>query len=101
MFLAIRRQAVSSNSWRSGALGDLGAHVIDLARYLVVIDSVSASTRTFQPGREVDDAFEAVADFENGAIGRLRRTLRARSQERRPAGEINGSRGRSRVTLSA
>src|SRR3954464_12624596 len=34
----------------SGALGDLGAHVIDLARYLVgEIATVSASTRTFYP----------------------------------------------------
>src|ERR687888_1784225 len=47
----------------SGALGDLGAHVIDLARYLVgEIDSVSAVTRTFIQEREgqkvdVDDAF--------------------------------------------
>src|ERR687892_1590592 len=36
----------------SGALGDLGAHVIDLARYLVgEIASVSASTRTFKEDR--------------------------------------------------
>src|SRR5690349_20754883 len=36
----------------SGALGDLGAHVVDLARYLVgEIEAVSASTRTFFPGR--------------------------------------------------
>jgi len=39
----------------SGALGDLGAHVVDLARYLVgEISAVSAMTATFQPGREVD-----------------------------------------------
>ena len=46
----------------SGALGDLGAHVIDLARYLVGEIDVGgrAFTATFQPGREVDDAFEAV-----------------------------------------
>ncbi|PJF45340.1 MAG: dehydrogenase, partial [Candidatus Thermofonsia Clade 3 bacterium] len=32
----------------SGALGDLGAHIIDLGRYLVgEIESVSAMTRTF------------------------------------------------------
>jgi len=56
----------------SGALGDLGAHVIDLARYLVgEIATVSASTRTFYPGREVDDAFESVVDFENGALGTI------------------------------
>ena len=41
----------------SGSLGDLGAHVIDLARYLVgEIEAVSAMTATFMPGREVDDA---------------------------------------------
>jgi predicted dehydrogenase len=36
----------------SGAVGNLGAHVADLARYLVgEISAVSASTRTFVPGR--------------------------------------------------
>ena len=51
----------TDDAWRfhkaeagSGALGDLGAHVVDLARYLVgEITTVSATTRTFMPGREV------------------------------------------------
>ena len=56
----------------SGALGDLGAHVVDMARYLVgEIASVAARTQTFQPGREVDDAVEAVVSFESGAIGTI------------------------------
>src|SRR3954447_24471836 len=56
----------------SGALGDLGAHVIDLARYLGCEPAtVSAVTATFQPGREVDDAFEASVTFQNGAIGTI------------------------------
>jgi predicted dehydrogenase len=43
----------------SGAFGDLGAHVVDLARYLVgEIASVSALVKTFLPGRQVDDAIE-------------------------------------------
>jgi len=55
----------------SGALGDLGAHVIDLARYLGCEPAtVSAVTATFRPGREVDDAFEASVSFTNGAVGR-------------------------------
>ena len=68
----------------SGALGDLGAHVIDLARYLVgEIDAVSALTATFQPGREVDDAFEAAVAFAGGAGGDDRGdALRHRAQER-------------------
>ena len=78
----------------SGALGDLGAHVIDLARYLVgELDSVAASTRTFQPGREVDDAFEAVAEFENGAIGTLEASRFAAGRKNAFSWEINGSKG--------
>jgi predicted dehydrogenase len=78
----------------SGALGDLGAHVVDLARYLVgEIESVSASTRTFFPGREVDDAFEAVADFESGAVGTIEATRFASGRKNALAWEINGSKG--------
>src|SRR5215208_7741778 len=71
--------AIDDELWRfdkaaagSGALGDLGAHVIDLARYLVgEIDTVAALTAAFQPGREVDDAVEAVVGFEGGAVGTI------------------------------
>jgi predicted dehydrogenase len=78
----------------SGALGDLGAHVIDLARYLVgELESVAASTRTFQPGREVDDAFEAVAEFESGAVGTLEATRFAPGRKNALSWEINGSKG--------
>src|SRR5262249_61344607 len=59
----------------SGALGDLGAHVIDLARYLVGEGkSVMGLTRTFvedRPGGHVegDDAFAAAGECESGAAG--------------------------------
>jgi predicted dehydrogenase len=78
----------------SGALGDLGAHVVDLARYLVgEIASVSASTRTFMPGRSVDDAFEAVAEFEHGAVGTIEATRFAAGRKNAFSWEINGSKG--------
>src|SRR3954470_3681195 len=52
----------------SGALGDLGAHVIDLARYLGgEIEEVAAITQTFVKDRDVDDAVESVVRFGNGA----------------------------------
>ena len=80
----------------SGALGDLGAHVIDLARYLVgEIDAVSRARRaTFQPGREVDDAFEAVGGL-RGRRGRDDRgdALRHRAQERAYAGRSTARKG--------
>ena len=80
----------------SGALGDLGAHIIDLGRYLVgEVKSVSGMTRTFIEERpwddgtmgkvDVDDAFTALLEFESGAIG----TVEA---SRFAAGRKNGQR---------
>jgi predicted dehydrogenase len=79
---ALRRD--QRRTWRfqrsaagSGALADIGSHIIDLARYLVGDPvSVSATTKTYVPEREggpvdVDDAFAAVIEFDGGAIGAL------------------------------
>jgi predicted dehydrogenase len=83
----------------SGALGDLGAHVIDLARFLVgEIEAVSGVTRTFIPARpggavDVDDAFEAVAEFEGGAIGTIEASRFCHGRKNGLAFEINGARG--------
>jgi predicted dehydrogenase len=93
--------ATDAEAWRfdkdaagSGALGDLGAHVIDLARYLVgEITSVSAITATFKPGRSVDDAFEAVAAFEGGAVGTIEASRFAAGRKNAFSWEINGSKG--------
>jgi predicted dehydrogenase len=91
----------TADAWRfhkdeagSGALGDLGAHVIDLARYLVgEIASVSATTRTFMAGREVDDAFEAVVEFDGQAVGTIEATRFAAGRKNAFSWEINGTRG--------
>ena len=95
----------------SGALGDLGAHVIDLARYLVgEVDSVSAMTRTFIPERpyadgsgmgkvDVDDAFAAVLSFENGALGTVEASRFAAGRKNANNLEINGEKGSIRFNL--
>src|SRR3954470_14606313 len=78
----------------SGALGDLGAHVVDLARYLVgEITEVSARLATFWPGRQVDDAVESVVAFENGAVGTIEATRFATGRKNAFRWEINGSKG--------
>jgi predicted dehydrogenase len=78
----------------SGALGDLAAHVVDLARYLVgEIEHVSALTATFKPGREVDDAVEAAVGFEGGAVGTIEATRFATGHRNAFRWEINGSKG--------
>ena len=83
----------------SGALGDLGAHVIDLARYLVgEVASVMGMTRTFVEDREgghvdVDDAVEAVVEFENRAVGTIEASRFCPGRKNAMAFEINGSKG--------
>ena len=78
----------------SGALGDLGAHIVDLARYLVgEIASVSARIRTIVSGREVDDHFVATVEFENGVTGTLEASRLARGRLNSNAFEVNGSQG--------
>jgi len=90
----------------SGALGDLGAHIIDLGRFLVGEPrSVSALTTTFikerqDPGGgsgrkavDVDDAFEAIVEFDNGAVGTLEATRFAPGRKNLNTFEINGERG--------
>lgn len=95
----------------SGALGDLGAHIIDLARFLVgEIRAVSAATRTFVPERPtpdgrgrarvgVDDAFAAVVEFQNGALGTLEASRFCPGRKNYEVLEINGSKGSLRFNL--
>src|SRR3954447_12657992 len=78
----------------SGALGDLGAHAVDVARYLAgEIESVSALVATFRPGREVDDAIEAAVAFAGGAVGTLEATRFATGRRNALRWEINGAKG--------
>jgi predicted dehydrogenase len=93
--------AADIDAWRfdkaeagSGSLGDLGAHVVDLARYLVgEITEVSAELATFWPDREVDDAVESIVRFENGAVGTIEATRFANGRKNAFRWEINGSKG--------
>ena len=81
-----------TDSAGSGSLGDLGAHVIDLARFLVgEVVSIAALVQTFIPGREVDDAIEAVVEFDRGAVGTIEATRLALGHRNGLQWEINGS----------
>lgn len=98
-----------------GSLGDLGAHVIDLARYLVgEIDEVLCTERTFIKERpkpivedglvaiagkergkvDVDDAAAFLAHFKNmETIGYLEMTRYGTGHRNQNRIEINGSKG--------
>jgi predicted dehydrogenase len=78
----------------SGALGDLMAHVVDLARFLNgEPETVMGFTHTFIPGRKVDDAVEAAVEFANGSVGTLEATRFAHGRRNAFQWEINGTKG--------
>jgi predicted dehydrogenase len=82
----------------SGAIADLGSHLVDMARWLSgEIVAVSALTRTFVPERDgepvdVDDAFAAVVEFEDGAVGTLEASRAAGRRSNEFAFEVDGTR---------
>jgi predicted dehydrogenase len=87
----------------SGVTGDLLAHSIDLAIWLIGgIESVCAMTETFvkerelqdEPGTvkkvEIDDACAFLARFKNGALATFESTRYARGRKNQNTLEING-----------
>ncbi len=105
----------------SGSLGDLAAHSIDLANWLVGdIDEVSSNLTTFIKKRPklaettgglsakggadlgdvtVDDAIIALTKFKNGAIGTIEATRFAAGNRNGNRFEINGDKGSIRFNV--
>ena len=98
-------------SWRldedragSGALGDLGAHTVDLVQHLVAdVAEVSGRTTTFVDERPtadgqrrevtVDDAYSAHAELANGATATLEASRFATGRKNDHTIEIEGTKG--------
>ncbi|WP_277678121.1 Gfo/Idh/MocA family protein [Gracilibacillus dipsosauri] len=99
----------------SGALGDIGAHSIDLARFLIgEFTEIVSTMETFIKERPigemtgglsaqgdstkmgevtVDDAVAFLARFENGALGTFEATRFANGNRNKNKFEINGEKG--------
>ncbi len=89
----------------SGALGDLGSHMIDLCRYLAAeITEVTGLTERFVNERQtpggsgtipvtVDDAALFLARLDNGAVASFETTRLAAGRKNHNFFEMNGSRG--------
>ena len=111
---------MDADSAGSGALGDLGAHTVDLARFLVGdhagrIERVAGQLRTFTDERPVydddgetvaeyrpvtvDDAFTAQLSFANGAIGGVEASRVAAGHKNDHTIEIHGTEGSLRFSL--
>jgi len=112
-------------SWRfqkkiagSGSLGDIGTHVVDMARYLCGeitqvntqlktwvatrplqaggVDKLGASTKDSKAPRgevDVDDEVISLLEFQNGAIGSLEATRNAHGRNNFLTFEIHGTLG--------
>ncbi len=94
----------------SGTIGDLGSHIIDLGRYLIgEPKSVMARTETFIPERKgaegktekvlVDDAFQAIVEYDNGAVGTLEASRFCPGRKNYNTFEINAEHGSIRFNL--
>ncbi len=88
----------------SGAHGDMSAHIVDLARFLLGdFDSVSGAMETFTKERPkpdgsmgkvtVDDAAYFLARFQSGALGSFNVTRCANGRKNHMRFEIYGSKG--------
>ena len=90
----------------SGALGDIGAHIVDMAQYLTgdLLTGVSALTETFvrerplpsRDGRgsvDVDDAALFLGRFAGGAVASFEASRFATGRKNALRIELNGSRG--------
>jgi len=90
----------------SGALGDLGAHVADLARFLVGdVSQVCGLTKTFVEERpllenpskkgkvDVDDVFISLLKFKNGSVGSIEASRFCAGRKNYQRIEIHGTEG--------
>ena len=97
----------------SGALGDIGSHIIDLAHYLVGdVAKVIGTWETFRKERPleddptrlgevtVDDSAAFLAHFANGALGTFEATRYAAGNKDRFSFEINGEKGSVRFNYN-
>lgn len=84
----------------SGVADDLLTHLIDTALYLngPVAEGIAMS-RTFVPGRAVDDAFVALLRFENGSVGTFEATRFGIGCRNANSFQIHGSGGMLRFNL--
>jgi predicted dehydrogenase len=96
----------------TGALGDIGSHIIDLAIFLIgPINNVVGHSNTFIKNRpmvddpdraalvDVDDSSTFLAKFESGATGVFECSRLATGRKNFNCFEINGSRGSVRFNL--
>ncbi len=82
-------------SGAAGSFGDIGTHAFNLGRYMTGLlpDSISATLKTFAPGRQLDDYGTAVIRYENGALGTVTVSQISHGRENDIFIEVDGTTG--------
>lgn len=88
----------STRTGGSGALGDVGSHIIDMAQYLLgdilrVSGNLITHRQTADSEHDVDDAGMFIAEFSGGAIGSFAFSQQAWGQKNRISFELDGTDG--------
>lgn len=77
----------------AGCFGDIGSHGFNLGQYMTALKptSISATLKTFEQGRQLDDYGTAVIRYENGAIGTVTASQISHGRENDLQIEIDGT----------
>ena len=98
----IEREGHKQADWRTdpkragaGALGDIGSHAENLARYItgLELDALCADVTTFVEGRPIDDDVNMLVHYQGGARGVLHASQVSIGEENNLNIRIHGSEG--------
>ena len=98
----IERGGHKQADWRTdpkragaGALGDIGSHAENLARYItgLELDELCADVTTFVPGRRIDDDVSMLVHYKGGAHGVLHASQVSIGEENNLNIRVHGSEG--------
>lgn len=82
-------------SGAAGCFGDIATHAFNLARYItgLIPSEISASLKTFEKGRALDDYGTSVIRFESGALGTVTASQISHGRENDLFIEVDGTQG--------
>lgn len=84
-----------AKSGMGGAIGDIGTHAYNLARFMtgLELEALSADLTSFVPGRQLDDNVHIMLRFKGGAKGMLWASQVAPGNENGPTIRVYGDKG--------
>ncbi len=99
----LEKESQKQAAWRTdpkksgaaGCFGDIATHAFNLARFMTGLlpEKVSATLRTFEEGRQLDDYGTAVIQLKNGGLGTITASQISHGRENDLSIEIDGTKG--------